>query len=131
MASGPSDEVMTTNERRTPDLADLSDLDADADALFDVLSDARRRFVVARLHENGEPMSLADVADELAVWERDEPLDRIPADEVASVYMSLYHVHVPKMADAGVVEYSQQRDAVALAEHGDEIQALVALPSVA
>lgn len=102
---------------------------SDPDALLGVLSNSRRRFVVACLEEHATPMALADLADELATREHDAPLDRVPEDDVVAIYMSLYHVHVPKLSDAGLVEYSQERDAVALAEDGDEISAFASLPS--
>lgn len=103
---------------------------SDPDALLGVLSNSRRRFVLSCLEEHATPMALADVADELATRERDAPIREIPEDDVAAIDMSLYHVHVPKLSDAGLVEYSQERDAVALAEDGDEIPAFASLPSV-
>ncbi len=106
---------MTDTELDLPDVAVLTDVDVDADALFDVLADTRRRFVLACLQGHANPMALGDVADELAAWERDAPLTEIPSEEVESTYAALYHVHVPKMADAGVVDYCRERDAVALA----------------
>jgi len=60
------------------------------------------------------------VADELAVWEHDARITEISAEDVAAIHTDLYHVHVPKMADAGVVEYSQERELVALAEPSRE-----------
>lgn len=121
---------MTNGEQSTPDLSPLMEMDLDTDALFEVLSDPARRFVVACLHEYANPMALADVADELAVWKYDTEITDIPADEVKSIYITLYHAHIPKMADAGIVKYSQERDAVALAEIGEEISAHMTLPPV-
>lgn len=121
---------MTSDERAEPDFAALGALDVETEVLFDVLSDARRRFVLACLQEYATPMALGDVADELATWEHDAEITDIPAEEVRSIYVSLYHLHVPKMADAGLVEYSQERDAVALAEDNDELTALVDFPSL-
>jgi len=112
---------MTTNS--WPERVDTvsTNADADVDALYHVLSASRRRFVLRLLGDHSTPMALADVADELAAWERDADLTEVPAADVKSVYMSLYHVHVPKMEDAGVVEYGQQRDAVALAENAESL----------
>ena len=66
-------------------------------------------------------MALADVVDELATWEYETRITDIPAEEVTSTYIALYHVHVPKLDDAGLVEYNQDRDTVILTEDGDEI----------
>lgn len=35
--------------------------------------------------------------------------------------MSLYHAHVPKLVDAGLVRYRQDDDTVVLVEHPDTL----------
>ncbi len=62
-------------------------------------------------------MTLPDLADEVAVRERGTTIAAIPGEEVKRVYMSLYHSHIPKLANADVVAYDQERDMVALAEN--------------
>lgn len=85
------------------------------DAIFSILSDERRRYALYCLQEHRQPMALADLADEVARLEYDErSLATIPAEDVKRVYMSLYHNHVPKMADANVLEYDQDSDAIRL-----------------
>ncbi|WP_232702435.1 DUF7344 domain-containing protein [Halobacterium wangiae] len=121
---------MTADERVSADHAALAALDVDTDALMDVLSHARRRFVVACLAEYETPLTLPDVADELAVWEYDARITEVPADAVAAIHADLYHTHVPKMADAGVVDYNPERELVALAEPSRELATYVELPSV-
>lgn len=103
--------------------------DFDADVLFDALSESRRRFVLSCLQEYATPMALGDIADELAVREHEVAITDIPAEEVTSIYISLYHCHIPKMADLGIVEYSQDRDAVTLTEKGSELISMVSLPT--
>jgi hypothetical protein len=80
------------------------------------------------LKDEGVPLTLADLADEVAVWEADTVLPKIPCEEVKSVYLSLYHAHIPKMADVGVVEYSQDEDMVRLAEEYKELASVIQLP---
>lgn len=85
------------------------------DALFEVLSRERRRYALYCLQRHRNPMTLANLADEVALLERGErSLADVPEEEVKSVHMDLYHSHVPKMADEGVVEYDQDGDAVRL-----------------
>lgn len=99
------------------------------DTLLDVLSYSRRRQILSRLDSGRTPMSLANLADEIVVHERDAPLAEIPAGDVKQVYMSLYHSHVPRLEDADLVEYDQERDAVSLRERSpvvDRYEALVA-----
>ncbi len=96
---------------------DLSDAEAPPDAVFDVLANARRRTVVRMLMTHGD-VALPDLADEVAVAEHDRPLTEIDGDAVQQVYLSLYHTHVPKLADVEFVAYDQDTDYVALADVG-------------
>ncbi|WP_135534198.1 DUF7344 domain-containing protein [Halostella pelagica] len=87
----------------------------ETDVLFSILSRERRRYALYCLKQYRNPLTLADLADEVARIEHDEQnLAQIPGSAVKSIYMDLYHSHVPKMDDAGVVEYSQSDDTVRL-----------------
>ncbi|WP_331232607.1 DUF7344 domain-containing protein [Natronorarus salvus] len=81
------------------------------DGAFSVLANGRRRHALSVLREHGT-VSLADLADEVAVRERSLPLAEIPAEAVADLYMTLYHRHVPLLAEEGFVEYDQETDTV-------------------
>ncbi|WP_226012188.1 DUF7344 domain-containing protein [Halomicrobium salinisoli] len=91
------------------------------DAYFTVLSNQRRRLALDCLQEYETPIALADLADEVAVREYDSPVTEIPAEEVKEIYVSLYHVHVPRLEDAGLAEYDQDDDLVTLLEDGQEL----------
>lgn len=118
------------DEPPEPNFAATTDLDVETDVLFAVLADSRRRFVLACLDEYATPMALADVADELATWELDVAIAEVPATEVKTIYIALYHVHIPKMEAAGMVEYSQKRDAVRLTDDGEDLPELLDLPPI-
>lgn len=105
---------MTTTDQNSVDIAALRDVDVDIDAFLDVLSNPRRRFVIAWLDEHSEPMAIADAADDLANWECDTPGNRLPEEQVKSCYLALHHVHVPKMVDKGVIEHNQDRNTIGL-----------------
>ncbi|WP_049927264.1 DUF7344 domain-containing protein [Halopiger goleimassiliensis] len=81
---------------------------------FELLAHHRRRHALQCLREHDTPMALADLADEVAVREYDAALPDIDAEDVTRVYLSLYHTHVPKLADADCVRYSQAQDSVTL-----------------
>ncbi|WP_440771749.1 DUF7344 domain-containing protein [Natronorubrum sp. DTA28] len=99
---------------------------ADVSSRFEGLAHHRRRAALRCLQEYGTPIPLADLADEVAVREYDTALPEIPAENVTRIYMSLYHTHIPKLADAEYVRYDQERDAVTLRaypEQFDQIRA--------
>lgn len=87
----------------------------DTDTLFSILSRERRRDALYCLQQYRNPMPLPDLAEEVARMEAEtSTIAEISAEDVKSVYMTLYHTHVPKMADANVVEYDQDTDSVRL-----------------
>lgn len=96
----------------------------DLDRTFRALADSRRRRVLAHLVDHRE-LALADLADETAATEAERPLHEVDPEAVATAYFSLYHHHVPELEAAGLVEYSQSRDTVAITDRGERVQSLV------
>ncbi|WP_254862069.1 DUF7344 domain-containing protein [Halovivax gelatinilyticus] len=77
-----------------------------------LLSNHRRRRTLMTVLDHGEPLTLPDVADEVAIDEHDRPLTEISPETVTNVYISIYHDHLPRLVDAGLVTYDQERDLV-------------------
>ncbi|QLG63374.1 DUF7344 domain-containing protein [Halorarum salinum] len=124
MADSKSNESSTPvrRSRTTPEAVSPGEA-------FDLLASQRRRYVLDCLRERGAPMTLAGLADEVAARERDVSVPDVPAEEGERVHVSLYHSHVPKLANAGVVEYDRERDTVTLSaarEHVEPYLELVA-----
>lgn len=67
------------------------------------------------------PMMLPTIADRVTELEYGAPAETL-LDERLCVYMSLYHDHIPLLAEASVVEYSQENDTVDLAENASAIR---------
>lgn len=94
----------------------------DKDTAYDLLASDRRRRVLRRLRDDDEPLRLDDLAEAVAAAEADgEP----SMDHVTAVRTSLYHAHIPKLADAGVVEFSRNPGRVSLGERADAVLALL------
>ena len=81
-----------------------------------LLSHRFRRVAIDCLCEHDETLTLADLADEVACRRRDEAIVDVDAAEVKQTYMALYHTHLPKLIEYGVVEYDQERDLVSPTE---------------
>lgn len=86
--------------------------DLSIDVVFDLLADRRRRHVLACLLDGDRAIALSDLAEDVAVREHDRPRIEIPKERAQAIRTSLYHVHVPKLADAGVIEYDRDRNLV-------------------
>lgn len=66
-------------------------------------------------------MRLPDLAEEVARRKNDTSVRELSEEEIKQVYMDLWHVHIPKLVEADVVEYNQEQDAVTLAETADTV----------
>lgn len=93
----------------------------DVSTAFDLLRDARRRGVLYTLRRNGRT-SVEELSRRIAAW---EPNDGRTATDPETVETSLVHAHLPKLADAGVVEFDRERGAVELADSADELDPLL------
>ncbi len=55
---------------------------------------------------------IGDIAEQVAAWEYDTEVDQVSYDQRKRVYTALQQSHLPKMDDAGVVEYDENRGLV-------------------
>lgn len=86
-----------------PTDGDRTVADLTVDERYDLLTADRRRVALEVLSETGAPVDLDEVATEVAVRERGD--DSPPNGVVERIAVSLHHVHLPRMADLGVVDY--------------------------
>jgi hypothetical protein len=94
----------------------------DKDALFEILSNRRRRYVLHYLKQNGSSRTdLSDLSTQIAAWEQQVPTENLRYDDRKSVHTALAQFHLPKMDNAGVVEFESQRNAVELTPEGDNL----------
>ena len=74
----------------------------DIETTFDLLSSSVRRNIVATLHESG-PITRPELTAALADKEDDDA--DASADAQRRMRIALHHNHLPRLADAGVIEY--------------------------
>jgi len=92
------------------------------DLIFDVLKNRRRRYTLHYLKQQERPVELSELAEQVAAWENDTTVEGLSANERKSVYTSLYQTHLPKLADAGIVEYNQNRGVVELSGNAAQLE---------
>ena len=104
---GPDGRVALTADSpvRTPRFQMLLRTAGSWDADVEVLSDRRRREILSVLSESRGQLDIDELADRLAAADR---ASTGGADE-SDVRVSLHHVHLPKLASAGIVEYDPER----------------------
>ncbi|APW96495.1 hypothetical protein CHINAEXTREME_01365 [Halobiforma lacisalsi AJ5] len=98
-------------------LDDRSDDEVPAEAgtvddALELLASERRRLFLQVMRTYGEAITLPDAAEEVAVRETGDAVRELSAERVADVYISLYHDHLPRLVDAGLLDYDQERDLV-------------------
>lgn len=98
------------------------------DELFSVLANRRRRYVLHCLKTSKTPMAVADVADALVHWETDASPPAVQ-DTQERVYISLYHCHLPKLAEADLISFDIDQKLVDLREDGKDLPLSVVRPS--
>ncbi|ODR79339.1 hypothetical protein BG842_09500 [Haladaptatus sp. W1] len=70
--------------------------------LYKLLADHRRRVLLQSLRDTADPMPISALVTELTQSAGREPSERDVETEIA-----VHHIHLPKLADAGVIEYNQ------------------------
>ncbi len=86
--------------------------------LFDVFSNARRRWAVRHLEDCGGACDLDELVERVAVRENDVGPDELTRPQRRRVYISLYQTHLPMLEDHGIVDWDPDDRRVELRECG-------------
>lgn len=95
------------------------------DAVFDLLSNPRRRFVINYLLREGGPVTIQQLSRELAAWEFDVDPDDLTDQQEKRIYVALYQTHVPKLEEAGVLEYDAEASLVEITDTATQLQSYI------
>lgn len=81
---------------------------------LDLLTDPRRRYVLYHLRTKAEEVDIETLAAAIADWdEAHSEMER--ATSIDDIKMNLYHIHLPKLAEAGFITISASMDSIGLA----------------
>ncbi|MGB9950823.1 DUF7344 domain-containing protein (plasmid) [Haloarcula marismortui] len=108
-------DVSASSEKQLPPRSIL-----ELEPVYQALGHSRRRYLCYTLLEDTE-WSLTDLAEKIAAWENDIPEDEVTEDQREDAYVSLYHAHVPKLVDAGVISYDEETKTITAAEHAEQV----------
>jgi hypothetical protein len=107
-----------------------SDIDSiGPNRLFEVLKNQRRRHVLRYLLKHDGSVTIGTLAEHIAVLENDTTLTALTSRERKRVYIGLYQSHLPKMDDAGAVEFNKARGVIALGPNTAQFQPYLDLRS--
>lgn len=89
---------------------------------FDLLAAPRRRYVVQVLSSADEPMTVDELVRRVASVETGEDAATLD-DDLESLRIRLFHVHLPELSAAGVVEYDSHERTIAATDRLDPLLA--------
>ncbi len=92
------------------------------DIVFEILKNERRRSVLRYLQGNEDRVVLGELAEHIAARENDTTVESLTAQQRKRVYVGLYQCHLPKMDDAGIVEFDRNRGVVELADNAEQLE---------
>lgn len=117
----PTDELdsNSTGEINLENASVPPDEDLPLDVVFDILRNQRRRLVLSAIEERGGSTTLSDLAEHIGGIENSKPPHALNAQERKRVYVGLYQCHLPKMDDAGAIEFEQNRGTVERGPHAE------------
>jgi hypothetical protein len=80
--------------------------------VYKMLANRRRRYTIHYLKEQGGSVPLGLLAEQIGAWEQDAHPDELSSAERKTVYTALQQRHLPKMDDAGMVEFDKRAGVV-------------------
>lgn len=80
-------------------------------AIFDMLSNARRRYVLLQLQQRSAA-SIRELSRDLAAWENDVDVAAVSSKQRKRVYTALHQTHLPRLDEYGIVTYDRDRGQV-------------------
>ncbi len=102
--------------------SEQGDDELSADTILELLANRRRRYLLYALRGQDGPIELSTIAEQVAGWEHDVPPDEVAKNEYKSVYVSSVQCHVPKLADAGVVDHDEDNHTVVLSDNFEQLE---------
>lgn len=91
------------------------------DLVFELLSASLRRTVLRHLARCPLPVTVEELAAVVAASEAEETRHRVGERRRTAIRLLLVHVHLPKLVESGLVEYTPDGDGVVLSALGRDL----------
>lgn len=114
----PSDHPAYQDARIREVITDaVAEGNASLDELFRALSESRRRTILDILSHHYQPVEVRSVARDVAASEQQLSPRELSAEAVDQIILSLQYVHLPHLAQAGLVEYDADEETITYEGH--------------
>lgn len=92
------------------------------ETIFEMLSNTRRRYVLHCLFQEERQHSVRELSTQLAAWENEIPVSEVSYEQRRRVHTTLHQLHLPKLADSGIIEYDPRAGTVTLTPAAAELE---------
>lgn len=112
----------TRDEAHTAPSIDRTVLELDH--VFGVLDHPRRRYLLYALSMDDQ-WTIGELATKLTAWERDIDETAVTEEQRDRMYVSIYHAHVPRLVDHGVIEFDETAGTISRGDHAEQVFAVL------
>ncbi|MFC7157899.1 hypothetical protein ACFQPA_21420 [Halomarina halobia] len=114
--------LQTPDEPSSPtDSADAGSEKLPLDTVFEILKNRRRRDILQYLWEHDGSANIGELAEHIAAMENGIEVNALSSAQRKRVYIGLYQCHLPKMDDAGIVDFDKHRGTIELREVAEQL----------
>ncbi len=99
------------------------------DVIFTLLSQRHRRAVLDLLLAQDRTLTLRDLRNEIVEREHSTEITELDDEQAKQTMVSLHHVHIPKLAEADIVTYDQDRMIVEPTEKLEQMESFLSCAS--
>ncbi len=92
------------------------------DSVLNLCQHQHRRIVLGVLAEEQRSLTFDDLMHAILKYNHQTPLTEASADVLTEIRLSLSHIHLPKLAAGGYINYAPERQLVAPTKQLDQIQ---------
>ena len=82
--------------------------------------------VLYYLKEHGDGTTVIELSEQIAAMENETDVESLTRQQQKRVYISLYQTHIPKLADAGIIEHDEETGEVRLTRLARELDMYLA-----
>lgn len=95
---------------------------------FSILADPVRRYILHYLAEQETPATFDRLTSQVAAWRTDSDPDTVDDATLTEIRTALHHVHLPKLADFGIITYEANPGEITLTDDTDSIEPFLEPP---
>lgn len=95
---------------------------SDFETMLELYQDQYRRAVLAVLIDEQQSLTVNDLTKTVVKHISQASITEVSADVLTQVQISLHHVHLPKMTEAGLIEYDPESGIVEPTEQFDQVK---------